>query len=159
MSYKKQILIATVLGLLAATALLTIYAVVVVAVSGWTFVERQFISTWYFVVSLAAGFGIQVGLYAYLKQRIAAQHTNGRVVVTSGTTSTAAMIACCAHYLANVASLLGIVGVVSFIGQYQRQLSWVGILFNLVGIIYLVSQLASFRKHVPNVDHGQLLTV
>lgn len=147
MSNRNRILTSAAIGLLAATALLTIYAVVVTAVSGWVFAEQQFSDTWYFVVSLATGFGVQVGLYVYLKQGISQMHSNGKVVAVSGTTSTAAMVACCAHYLANIAPLLGLAGVISFIGQYQFQLFWVGILFNFAGVAYLSYQVFQFKKH------------
>lgn len=144
---RAQIRRAAAIGILAAATLLAVYAGVVTAVSGWGFAQRQFASTWYFIVSLAVGFGIQVGLYAYLRQSITAMHAGGKVVAVSGTTSTTAMLACCAHYLANVAPLIGIAGAISIIGQYQRQLFWVGILFNLAGIAYLIRQLAQFKKY------------
>ncbi len=70
----------------------------------------------------------------------------GRVVAVSGTTSTTAMLACCAHYLANVAPLLGLAGIISLVAQYQRQLFWTGILFNLAGLAYLSYQLIKFKK-------------
>ncbi|HLD09048.1 MAG TPA: hypothetical protein VJB68_03280 [Methylophilaceae bacterium] len=147
MSSRNQTITASAIGFFAATALLTLYAVIIVAISGWAFAEQQFGATWHFVVSLALGFGIQVGLYAYLRQSITQRHAGGKVVAVSGTTSTTAMLACCAHYLANVAPLLGLAGAISLIGQYQQQLFWVGILFNLAGIAYLVWRLIQFNTH------------
>ncbi len=144
---RNHILVAAAIGLLAATTLFTLYALAVTTVSGWAFAEQQFGTTWYFVLSLAVGFGIQVGLYAYLRQSITQMHAGGKVVAVSGTTSTAAMLACCAHYLASIAPLLGIAGAISIIAQYQQQLFWVGILFNLAGIVYLVVQLVRFRTY------------
>ena len=132
---------------MAATALLTIYAVVVTAVSGWAFAGQQFGATWYFVISLAVGFGIQVGLYVYLRQSITQMHASGKVVAVSSTTSTTAMLACCAHYLANVAPLLGLAGTISIVAQYQQQLFWLGIIFNLAGIVYLNRQLIRSRTY------------
>lgn len=148
MSSRNQILTASVVGLLAATALFTIYAVIVTAVSGWAFAGQQFSATWYFVVSLAVGFGIQVALYAYLRQSITQMHASGKVVAVSGTTSTAAMLACCAHYLANIAPLLGLAGAITIVAQYQQQLFWLGMLFNLAGIAYLVWQVSRFKKQM-----------
>ncbi|HBT91875.1 MAG: hypothetical protein UV57_C0028G0003 [Parcubacteria group bacterium GW2011_GWD2_43_10] len=148
MSSRNQILTAAALGLLAAVALLTLYAVIVVAVSGWVFAEQQFSATWYFVVSLALGFGVQVGLYTYLRQSITQRHVGGRVVAVSGTTSTTAMLACCAHYLVNIAPLLGVAGAISIVAQYQQQLFWIGMLFNLAGIAYLMWKLSQFKKQM-----------
>ena len=148
MSHRNQILTASAIGLLAATALFTLYAVIVTAVSGWAFAGQQFSATWYFVVSLAVCFGIQVGLYTYLRQSITQMDAGGKVVAVSGTTSTAAMLACCAHYLANVAPLLGLAGAISIVAQYQQQLFCVSMLFNLAGIVYLVWQLIRFKKEM-----------
>ena len=145
---RNQTLTASTIGLLAAAVLFTIYVVIVTAVSGWAFAEQQFSTTWYFVVSLSIGFGIQVGLYAYLRQSITQMHASGKVVAVSGTTSTTAMLACCAHYLVNVAPLLGLAGAISLIGQYQQPLFWIGIIFNLAGIAYLIYQLARFKKEM-----------
>jgi len=125
-------------GFLATIILLFIYFTVVSLVSGWSFAQDQFSKFWYFMVTLALGFGIQVGLYNYLK-------TSGKVLAISGTTSTAAMISCCAHYLVNFLPILGVVGIITVISQYQVQLFWVGIAFNLAGLAYMLFQVRKFR--------------
>ena len=123
-------------GVLASSALLAIYFLVLTLVSGWQFAWEQFFSFWYFIISLALGFGIQFGLYTYLKKRTG----SGKVLATSGATSTAAMISCCAHYLTNVLPILGITGVIAFISQYQVRFFWVGLFFNLLGIAYMANK-------------------
>ena len=135
-------------GSIATIILLAVYVAIVSFVSGWDFMLDQFYQFWYFVITLAIGFGIQIGLYSYLKNAIHHQNTSGKVLAVSGTTSTAAMISCCAHYLVNLLPILGIVGVVTVISQYQVQLFWVGIAFNLVGILYMGSRVIKFSKSV-----------
>lgn len=135
-------------GSTATLILLAVYVAIVSFVSGWDFMLDQFYQFWYFVITLAIGFGIQIGLYSYLKNAIHHQNTSGRVLAISGTTSTAAMISCCAHYLVNLLPILGTVGVVTVISQYQVQLFWVGITFNLVGILYMGSRVIKFSKSV-----------
>src|SRR3989344_781729 len=115
---------AMIVGSLSSVGLLAIYFAIVTLVSGWDFAQSQFTAYWYYVVTLALGFGIQVGLYQHLRRVMAFQH-GGAVVATTGTTSTAAMLACCVHYLANILPLLGAVGVVTLVAQYQVQLFWV----------------------------------
>lgn len=136
-----------IIGTLAAAALVAVYVGIISILSGWELVKLQWLDNWPFVVSLAIGFGIQAGLYTYLKQSIAAMHGGGATVVVSGTTSGAAMVACCAHYLVNAAAIIGLGGAVSLVAQYQRQLFWVGILFNLAGIAYLTYQVVQFHAH------------
>lgn len=124
-------------------ALLTLYFAVVSLISGWNFALDQFTAFWYFITGLAVGFGIQVGLYSHLK---AAAHTHagtGKVVAISGTTSTVAMISCCAHYAATILPILGITGALSLIGQYQIELFWVGLVANALGIAYILRKIIS----------------
>ena len=124
---------AIVKGTTATLILLSVYFAVTTFVSGWSFALGQFFRFWYYLVTLAVGFGIQMGLYSYLKAKISA----GRMLAVSGTTSTAAMISCCAHYLVNFLPILGAVGIITVISQYQVQLFWVGLAFNFAGIAYM----------------------
>lgn len=144
---------ATAYGILAATLLLGFYFLVLTLVSGWGFANAQFSSFWYFILSLAAGFGIQIGLYAYLKNSIHARQAmsdgrqaGGKVLAVSGTTSTAAMISCCAHYLVNILPVLGTSGLLVVIGQYQAELFWISLAFNLFGIGYIADKVIKFKK-------------
>src|SRR3989337_2008379 len=124
-------------GALAFSALLAVYFGVLTLVSGWSFTVSQFREFWYYVLPLGAGFGAQIGLYVYLKQ-LALNHEHGRsVVAASGTTSTAAMMACCTHYLANILPVIGAAGAVTLIAQYQVELFWVGLAFNAAGLAYI----------------------
>lgn len=125
-------------GTLALLLLLGLYFLILTLVSGWGFAQSQFGTYWYFIISLAIGFGIQIGLYRYLKQLLANSQGSGKVLGVTGTTSTVAMISCCAHYLTNVLPILGTIGLVTFIAQYQTQFFWVGLIFNLAGIFYMV---------------------
>jgi len=132
-------------GIAAAAGLLAAYFAVLTLVSGWSFAEDQFSQFWYFIVSLAAGFGIQIGLYVYLLGLIHGMHGEGKVLGMTGTTSTAAMISCCSHYLANLLPILGVAGLVTFVAQYQVELFWIGLLFNFGGIAYMGNRIIKYR--------------
>lgn len=134
-------------GTFASLTLLVVYFTIVSLVSGWSFAQDQFRQFWYFVVTLAIGFGIQVGLYSYLKSSMKSA-VSPRVVATTGATSTAAMISCCAHYLVNILPILGAVGIITVISQYQVQLFWVGLAFNFAGIAYMANRVYKFSKHI-----------
>lgn len=133
-------------GTLASSFLLGAYFAVLTLVSGWDFAQGQFADFRYFIVSLAVGFGIQAGLYAYLRSLITGSHGEGKMLGVTGTTSTAAMISCCTHYLANLLPILGTVGIVTFVAQYQVELFWVGLLFNLGGVIYTARRVIAFKR-------------
>ena len=135
-------------GSLAGATLLALYFAVLSHVSGWSFAVGQFSQFWYFILSLAAGFGVQAGLYVRLKGLIAGMHGGGGVLGVTSATSTAAMVSCCTHYLANFLPILGVAGVVTFVGQYQVELFWVGLLFNLGGIFYMVSRRRKVKREM-----------
>lgn len=132
-------------GLIAAAALLAFYFGLLTAISGWNFALDQFRAFWPFITTLAGGFGVQFGLFTYLRRAVHAAHS-GKIVAASGTTSGVAMVSCCAHYLVNLLPALGATGLVSLVGTYQIELFWVGLLANLAGIVYMGSRLRAFAK-------------
>jgi len=122
-------------------ALLAVYFGALTLVSGWTFTWQQFSEFWFYVLPLAAGFGLQVALFLKLRGVISRAKQTKAVVAASGATSTAAMVSCCAHYLTNVAPVLGATGLVAFAAQFQVELFWVGLAFNAAGIAYVGTKL------------------
>jgi Cu+-exporting ATPase len=135
-------------GTIAFVLMLAVFFGVVSLVSGWEFTLEQFTEFRYFIIALALGFGVQVGLYTALRQLVGQQKTSNKMVAASGTTSTAAMISCCAHYLANVLPVLGVTGFVSVVAQYQVELLWLGLAFNLGGILYIAPKVVkAYKEH------------
>lgn len=135
-------------GGLAFGMLLALYFGALTLVSGWKFTVSQFAEFWYYIIPLAAGFGVQVALYLRLRELISRSKATGTMVAASGTTSTAAMVSCCAHYLANVAPVLGATGLVAVAAQFQVQFFWAGLLLNAAGIAYIGSNLwKAHREH------------
>ena len=135
-------------GILASIILLVIYFTVLSLVSGWSFAQNQFVTYWYFIVSLVVGFGIQIALYQYIKGLVHSGQGIGKVVGVSGTASTASMVSCCVHYLVNLVPILGMTGLVTFVAQYQVKLFWVSIFFNIIAIGYMVNKLIKFKKQI-----------
>lgn len=132
-------------GAASASALLVIYGAVVTTLSGAHIAIDQFKDWWYFIITLAIGFGTQVGLFCYLKNAMRRQSSK-KLLAVSGATSGTAMISCCAHYLANIVPLLGISAGISLIASYQKELFWFGIASNFVGIAYMARKIMQWRK-------------
>lgn len=141
-------------GALAFGLLIAAYFGVLTLVSGWKFTVSQFADFWYYIVPLGAGFGVQVALYTRLRQLLHQSKDARNVVAASGSTSTAAMVSCCAHYLANVAPVLGATGLVAFAAQYQVELFWVGIAFSAAGIAYIGNKLWKATKEHAQCAHA-----
>lgn len=127
-------------GILGTSALLTLYFVVLTLVSGWSYTKIQFAQNWYWILGLAVGFGIQVSLFSFARTRHRAA-MSGKVLGATGTTSGAAMLACCTHYLVNILPFIGVSGFAIFVGKYQTWLFAVGLAFNLAGIAYLTNKI------------------
>lgn len=140
-------LVAVVFGAVAGIAMLTVYFGLLSLLSGWSYTVSEFARFWPYITTLAAGFGFQIGLYTHLRHQLAHHHSAGKVVAASGTTSTAAMLSCCAHYLTNVLPVIGTAGLVTLIAQYQVQLFWVGLAFNIAGITYVGSKVIAAGRH------------
>jgi Cu+-exporting ATPase len=141
-------------GIGAASLLLGLYFGALTLVSGWDFTLEQFLTYRYFVLALAVGFGIQVGLFVHLKALVQGARNQGVVLATSGTASTAAMVSCCTHYLANIVPIIGAAGLVTFATQYQVELFWVGLAFNAGGIVYIASKVVQATK-----EHAKCIAV
>lgn len=133
-------------GVLAFMAMLAIYFGVVGLISGMDFALEEFAKYWYFFVPLTLGFGIQVGLYTHLKNLVGQHGMTSKAVAVSGTTSTAAMISCCAHYLANIVPILGVAGFLTVVAEYQVELFWLGLTFNAAGLLYVTTKVINATK-------------
>jgi YHS domain-containing protein len=123
-------------GALGAAGLLSLYFGVLTLASGWDFATSQFAEFWPYIVALAGGFGVQVGLFLHLHRAMHAP-ASGKVMATTGTTSGLAMVSCCAHYLVALLPALGATGLVGLINDYQVELFWFGLAANAAGILYM----------------------
>jgi hypothetical protein len=141
------------MGPLAAAALLGLYLGLITLAQGSDHALEQFDIDLWFVLALSAGFGSQVGLFTYLRALHARMAAGGVGMATSTGTSTAAMLACCAHHLSDVLPILGISGAAVFLGAYKTPLLWVGLAMNLAGIAYLLRQIHGIRA-TPGVSRG-----
>ncbi len=147
---------ALLIGAAAGLALLGLYLGLIALAQGWPHALEQFEQARPFVLALAAGFGVQAGLYTRLRGRNAADARGTAGMAASSGTSTAAMLACCAHHLADVLPLIGISGVAVLLGAYKTPLLWLGLAMNLAAITYLISQVHQ-REAAPvttNMSQG-----
>ncbi len=148
---RAHVVAAAVSGMLASGLLLVLYFVVLVVVSGREQAFVQFGEFWPWVIALAAGFGTQVGLYVRLRSLVRHGNRPGQVLAVTGGTSTAAMISCCTHYVANVVPILGASGMVALVAQYQAQLLWIGLAFNAAGVAYVGRKLWQASRHMARM--------
>ncbi len=91
------------------------------------------------MVALTGGFGIQAGLFSFIRQSIRERRASATgSVAASGAISAGSMAACCAHHLTDILPFLGLSGVAIFLTDYQIFFIIIGVLSNAVGIAIML---------------------
>lgn len=134
-------------GAAAALGILGFYLGLITLTSDWYNAKAQFGDYRWWLLSLAAGLGLQVGLFVHLRAFIARTHIKGATssVAASGGMSTLSMALCCSHY---VAAFLPTVGLpflstaVAGLAAYQVQFFMAGVVSNILGIIFMLRLMA-----------------
>ena len=133
-----------VFGLLASLGLLAFYLGIITLAQGWGHALGQLADDRWFVGAIALGFGLQVGLFTYLRG-LHAHAMAGGVAASTGTSATA-MLACCAHHLADIVPIVGVAGAAALLNTYKIPMLWLGIIMNLAGAAYLAHQINRQRR-------------
>lgn len=151
-----------VFGVVASLLLLVLYFGIVGLLQGFAYAAGRFLELWYLMAPLVLGFGVQVGLFSYIKDLI---NCSPGATATSGSMSTASMIACCVHHITDVIPILGISAIGIFLLEFQPAFLLLGIVSNLVGIVFIMSIAqksgvkfkGGFFKNLMKYDFGKLL--
>jgi copper chaperone CopZ len=122
-------------GLLGMAGLMLLYLALVTLAEGWNHALDLLLEDAWLVGPIMVGFGVQVGLYSYLKTALhVAGRGTGALTGAGGGASTAAMVACCAHHVTDVLPLLGLTTAATFLAEYRVPFMLVGLAMNLIGI-------------------------
>lgn len=133
-------------GILAALILLAFYFLTLRFANGsWPAAVSQFEELWLWVTLLDLGFGIQVGLYSWLRCQVK-EKAAGNVVGVSAGTSALGMVACCAHHLSDLLPIIGLSGAFLFVADYQAWFVVLGLLSNAIGITYILKHLTMIMR-------------
>lgn len=102
------------------------------------------------VIPIIMGFGVQMALYVILRKRLFVPivHTgpSGKLAGASGTTSTIAMVACCAHHVTDVLPVLGLTAASAFLADYRTAFMVIGLGMTLFGIGFMLVVLFRERR-------------
>ncbi len=129
-------------GLTASASMFLFYAIVVTYFNSFEHAVAQFLSIWPLMVSLIAGFGVQVGLFFYLREKAAGQ--SALAAASSGTVSAGSMVACCAHHISDVLLFSGLSFLAAFVNKYQAFFISAGIVSNILGSVFM---LRTMQRH------------
>lgn len=134
-------------GFLAGAALLAVYFLIMGLASGsWEYTVRQLVDLRYWIGALVLGFSIQVGLFSYLKNCHKETKLEQGTVVAGTSTSSVAMLACCAHHLTDVLPFLGLSAASLVLAKYQVWFLGLGVISNLIGILLMVRQAKRMKR-------------
>lgn len=152
MSKSKRILLPVGVGLLGALFLTGLYFGIVSWAESPEHALEFFWQDRWIVIPIILGFGVQVALYTILKRRlfipVASVGPSGMLTGAGGTTSTIAMVACCAHHVADVLPILGLTAAATFLAQYRTAFMLVGLGTSIVGIAVMLAILVKERRKV-----------
>lgn len=133
-------------GFLSGVALLASYLIIISFAQGATHAIEQLGLDVVPIGLVSVGFGTQISLFMELRTIDRRHRASAAVTVVGTGTSTAAMLACCAHHLIDLMPILGLSAGAIFLNAYKTPLLVAGIGINLIGIVVVARQLRSARR-------------
>lgn len=148
-SSARRILLPLGAGLVGMVALMALYLGLVSLAESPKRATELFWEDKVFVIPIMLGFGTQVGLYTLLKKGLYLPvHVpgGGATTATSGGISTMAMVACCAHRVADVLPLVGLGAAAAFLAAWKIPFLIVGLISNAIGIAVMLFVIRRERR-------------
>lgn len=126
-----------IVGIAASVTLLSLYFAIVTLAQDFNHAAQTFKDLWYWITALVTGFGVQGGLYYYIRASLTTKGSTASVAACGGM-STTAMAACCAHHVSDVLPFFGLSAAAVFLTEYQLLFIILGVLSNFVGIVFML---------------------
>ncbi len=148
-STTRRILLPLGAGLAGMLALMAVYVGIVSLAESPQRAVELFWEDKAFVIPIMLGFATQVGLYTVLKKGLylpAPVARGGATTATSGGISTMAMVACCAHRVADVLPILGLTAAAAFLANWKVPFLIVSLVSNLFGIGFMLREIVKARR-------------
>jgi hypothetical protein len=150
MAMGKRIILPVTVGVISAALLTGLYFSIVSWAESPQHAAELFWQDRWIVFPIILGFGVQAGLYTILKMRlfvpVVSTGPSGPMMGAGGTTSTVAMVACCAHHVTDVLPILGLTAAAAFLAQYRTAFMLVGLGTTLTGIVVMLVILFKARR-------------
>ena len=147
-------------GLTGAALLMGLYFAIVSLAEGPEHAVDLFWEDRWIVIPIILGFGVQASLYTILKKRlylpVASTGASGPLMGAGGTTSTVAMVACCAHHVTDVFPIVGLTAASAFLAEYRTVFMLVGLGTTLTGIAVMLTILLRERSRALQLAPAML---
>jgi copper chaperone CopZ len=125
-------------GMAGAAVLVTLYLAIISIAESPSHALQQLGQDAWFVSAIALGFGIQIGLFVHLRTNIRRAAAAAALPAGSGGVSATAMLACCAHHLADVLPFLGLTAAAVFLNEYRGWFMAAGLALTVLGIGFMI---------------------
>lgn len=135
---------------LGSAVLFFLYVLILAIANSLDHALEEFARLWYWITPLVVGFGIQVGLYTYIRGGLRLKARTGAAassVAVAGGVSTTSMAACCAHHVTDVLPIIGASAAAVLLNRYQDIFMTVGLLSNLIGINVMLRIIQAHGLH------------
>lgn len=134
-------------GVIGAMGLVIIYWLILYVITrDFQHPSAQFYNFKYWLVALVLGFGVQVGLYWYGRLLKKSKALAKGVMAVGTTSSTVAMVACCAHHLVDILPIIGFSAAALFLSEYQEYFFGLGVVSNIFGIVIMLTHLKKIKQ-------------
>lgn len=147
---QKRIVLPLAAGIGGTLLLASVYLGIMSVAEGTQLAFKLFWVDRWLIIPILVGFGIQAALYTILRKQLFLPISNtahtGKLMGASGATSTFAMIACCAHHVADTLPLLGLTAAATFLGQYRTLFLYIGLATTVIGIAIMLFVLFQERR-------------
>jgi hypothetical protein len=130
---------------------------IVTIAQGWQHAIELFGQDAWLVIPIMLGFGMQAGLYTYLRKMLRRGSRRSKMMMgAGGGTSTAAMVACCAHHVADLLPLLGLSAAASFLAAYKLPFMLIGLAMNVLGIVVIWRAIRKEQRYLDRLKSTPL---
>ncbi len=153
----RRVALSIALGALGGLALVGLYLAIVTWAQGIAHAAELLWDDRLFVGLISAGFGTQVGLFAYVRL---AQHALARESVALTGAGTAAssisMVACCAHHVSDVLPVIGLSSLAVFLVELRTPIMLLGLATNTAGTLVMLRELRRIRAVQDMIAHREI---
>lgn len=144
-------------GVSGSIGLLTVYFGILSLANSPGHAIEEFANLWYWISILVVGFGIQLGLFSYIRINIRKKSPGATAeVAAAGGISAGSMVACCAHHITDVLPLIGLSAAALFLVKYRLSFILLGVFSNIVGITLMLSIMQKYKLYKRNNILGDL---
>ena len=155
----KKILTPFWIGVASFIILLSLFLILLTLLNSFDAALERFAFRWYFYLPITAGFGLQVGLFSFMRKSLKENNAPASALVATGSVSSGTMALCCTHYIANLVPIMAVSGVSIFFTKYEVPFLVMGIFSNVIGISFMLYYIQNYNVPVRNKLLGQIMSL